>query len=164
MAPSTGRWSVAILASVVLVMAACSVSNPQATLTSPSPSQATASPSAAGQTDVAVNLQQWSITPTIATAPTGTITFAVTNAGTITHEFVVLSTDTLAADFPIKSFEGETNRIDEDKVGENVGETGDMEPNTTKTLTIDLKPGHYAFVCNLPAHYGLGMHVDFTVT
>ena len=39
-----------------------------------------------------------------------------------------------------------------------------MEPDSTKALTLDLAPGHYAFVCNLPAHYGLGMHVDFTVT
>jgi uncharacterized cupredoxin-like copper-binding protein len=160
MAP--GRWLVAITASVILVMSACSKSTPQA---SPkSPSRAANSPSSAEQKDVSVNLQQWSITPTSTSAPAGTITFSVTNGGTIPHEFVVLSTDTLAADFPIGSFEGEPNRIDEDKVGTNVGETGDMQPDTTKSITIDLKPGHYAFVCNLPAHYGLGMHVDFTVT
>ena len=52
----------------------------------------------------------------------------------------------------------------EDTAGTNVGETGDMEAGTTKTLTIDLAPGHYAFVCNLPGHYGQGMHTDFTVT
>ena len=159
---AAGRWLVAILASVMLVMSACSKSNPQAT--PKPPSQAAPSPSSAGQKDVAVELQQWSITPTSTMVPAGTITFSVRNAGAIPHEFVVLSTDTLAADFPIGSFEGEANRIDEDKVGTNVGETGDMQPKTTKPITIDLKPGHYAFVCNLPAHYGLGMHVDFTVT
>jgi uncharacterized cupredoxin-like copper-binding protein len=159
---SAGRWLVAILASVMLVMVACSKSTPHAT---PQPPSATASsPSSAEQSDVAVQLRQWSITPTSTTVPAGAITFLVTNAGTIPHEFVVLSTDTLAADFAIGSFEGETNRIDEDKVGTNVGETGDMDPKATKSITIDLKPGHYAFVCNLPAHYGLGMHVDFTVT
>jgi uncharacterized cupredoxin-like copper-binding protein len=93
----------------------------------------------------------------------GPTTFSVTNDGTIPHEFVVLSTDTLAGDFSIGSFEGETNRIDEDTAGTNEGETGDMQPGTTKSMVIDLQPGHYAFVCNLPAHYGLGMHVDFTV-
>lgn len=31
-----------------------------------------------------------------------------------------------------------------------------MEAGTTKTLTIDLAPGHYTFVCNLPGHYGQG--------
>jgi len=159
---AAGRWLIAILASVMLVMSACSESNPQAA--PKPPSRAANSPSSAEQKVVAVNLQQWSITPTTTSVPAGAITFSVTNAGTIPHEFVVLSTDTLAADFPIGSFEGEPNRIDEDKVGTNVGETGDMQPNTTKSITIDLNPGHYAFVCNLPAHYGLGMRVDFTVT
>ena len=109
-------------------------------------------------------LAQWSVTPTVTTVPAGSVTFTVTNDGTIPHEFVVLQTETSAADFPIKSFEGESERINEDTAGTNVGETGDMEAGTTKTLTIDLASGHYAFVCNLPAHYGQGMHTDFTVT
>ena len=61
-------------------------------------------------------------------APQGTVSFIVTNEGTETHEFVVLQTKTLAADFPIVSFEGEKDRIDEDAKGvTNVGETGDMD-------------------------------------
>jgi uncharacterized cupredoxin-like copper-binding protein len=158
---TAGRWWSTILASAMLVLSACSKSNPQATPTTLP--QTTQSPSSTGQNDVAVSLSQWSITPTTMTASAGTVTFSVTNAGTIPHEFVVLSTDTLAADFPIGSFEGESNRIDEDAVGTNVGETGDMEPTTTKSITIDLEPGHYAFVCNLPGHYASGMHIDFTV-
>ena len=159
---TAGRWLAPILASCMLAMAACSKSNSEAS-TAP-PSQSTTGASTAGQNAVAVSLQQWSITSSTTTVPAGAITFSVTNAGTIPHEFVVLSTDTPAADFPIGSFEGEQYRINEDKVGTNVGETGDMESNTTKSLSIDLKPGHYAFVCNLPQHYGLGMHIDFTVT
>lgn len=156
------RWWVAIMVSVMLALTACSSSTPQATPTPPS--QTTQSPTPVGQNDVAVTLQQWSITLTSATVPAGAIMFSVTNAGTIPHEFVVLSTDTAAADFPIDSFEGEANRINEDTAGTNVGETGDMDPTTTKSITIDLQPGHYAFVCNLPSHYGLGMRIDFTVT
>jgi uncharacterized cupredoxin-like copper-binding protein len=97
-------------------------------------------------------------------AAAGKVTFTVTNQGTHTHEFVVLSTDTPADSFPIASFEGEKDRIDEDAAGTNVGETGDMEPGTTKTLSIDLSAGHYAVVCNLPGHYRMGMHQDFTVS
>ncbi len=98
-------------------------------------------------------------------ATEGPVSFVVTNEGTETHEFVVLQTDTPAADFPIVSFEGEKNRIDEDAKGvTNVGETGDMEPGTTMTLTLDLAPGHYAVVCNLVGHYAQGMHEDFWVT
>ena len=94
----------------------------------------------------------------------GTVTFVVTNGGTETHEFVVLRTDAPAGSLPIVSFEGEPNRINEDAKGvTNVGETGDMEPGTTMTLSLDLAPGHYAVVCNLSGHYAMGMHQDFNV-
>lgn len=130
---------------------------------SPTPAASpSASPVAPGG-PVTVTLDQWSITPSATTVSAGPITFVVSDAGTITHEFVVIRSDTPAADFPIGSFEGEKNRINEDTVGTNVGETGDMEAGGTQSLNLDLRPGHYAFVCNLPGHYGLGMHIDFTV-
>ena len=98
-------------------------------------------------------------------AQEGPVTFVVTNTGKETHEFVVLQTDTAAAGLPIVSFEGEPNRIDEEAPGvTNLGETGDMEPGTTVSLTIDMAPGHYAAVCNLQGHYAMGMHQDFWVT
>ena len=149
------RWIVLILSIVVLVLAACSKSAP--------PKAAPAS-GTTGPEEVAVSLQQWSISSATTVVPAGTITFDVTNKGTMPHEFVVLSTDTPAANFPIASFEGEPNRFDEDTAGTNVGETGDMNPTATKSITMALAPGHYALVCNLPGHYGLGMHVDFTVS
>jgi uncharacterized cupredoxin-like copper-binding protein len=99
------------------------------------------------------------------TAPSGTVTFVVTNEGNETHEFVVLQTPTPADQFPISSFEGETDRFNEDTAGVNVGETGDMKPGETKALVIkNMLPGHYAVACNLPGHYRMGMHQDFTVT
>jgi uncharacterized cupredoxin-like copper-binding protein len=117
----------------------------------------------AANAPVTVALDQWSITPDMTKAANGPVTFTVSNNGSITHEFVVMKTATPATDFHVGSFEGEKPRVNEDTVGTNVGETGDMEAGTTKTITIDLKPGHYVFMCNLPAHYGLGMRTDFTV-
>jgi uncharacterized cupredoxin-like copper-binding protein len=149
-----GRWAVVIPASVLLIASACSGSD----------ASTSSSDSAAGGGDLAVTLSQWAVTPSATTASAGSVTFTVKNDGTIPHEFVVLQTETPAGDFPIESFEGESDRIDEDTAGTNVGETGDMDAAATTTLTIDLAPGHYAFVCNLPAHYGQGMHTDFTVT
>ena len=113
---------------------------------------------------VNIALDQWSISPQVATVPAGSITFDVANIGSITHEFVVMKTDTPAAGLHVGSFEGERPRVNEDTAGTNVGETGDMKAGTTKSVTINLAPGHYVFMCNLPAHYGLGMHTDFTVT
>jgi uncharacterized cupredoxin-like copper-binding protein len=34
-----------------------------------------------------------------------------------------------------------------------VGETGDVKPGATKTITLSLKKGKYALICNLPGHY-----------
>jgi len=98
-------------------------------------------------------------------AGAGPVTFIVTNAGKQTHELVALATDTMAAEFPIVSFDGEPNRIDEDTAGvTNLGETGDLAPGQTTSLTIDMASGHYALVCNLQGHYAMGMHQDFWVT
>ena len=98
-------------------------------------------------------------------APSGTVSFLVTNSDTVTHEFVVLATDKPADSFPLTTFEGEPDRIDEDATGvTNVGETGDMEAGTSMMLTLDLPEGHYAVVCNLKGHYAAGMHQDFWVT
>ena len=39
-----------------------------------------------------------------------------------------------------------------------------MQPGATKALTLDLKPGTYLLVCNLPGHYAAGMWTVLTVT
>ena len=152
------RWVGLLLASLVLGTAACSSSsNSEGSSSSP--------PSTSADTgqNVSVSLQQWSVTPSITPGP-GSVTFSVTNNGTIPHEFVVLKTDTSAAEIPLGKFEGEPDRINEDTAGTNVGETGDMDAGATQTLTVQLAPGHYVFLCNLPDHYAQGMHVDVTVS
>jgi uncharacterized cupredoxin-like copper-binding protein len=103
---------------------------------------------------IAVSLAEYSVGLSRSVGRTGVVTFAVRNAGTVPHEFVVLRTSKPAAEL-LKG-----NRADETG---NVGETGDMQPGTAKTLRLRLKPGHYALICNLPGHYMAGQHADFTV-
>ena len=129
---------------------------------------ASASPGSAGSDVVVVSEGESSPTAMFIqlssnSAPAGRVTFFVTNDGTQTHEFVVMQTDTPAANFPLTGFEGEKDRFNEDTVGVNVGETGDVKAGESKTLALTLAPGHYALVCNLPGHYRMGMHQDFTV-
>jgi uncharacterized cupredoxin-like copper-binding protein len=38
-----------------------------------------------------------------------------------------------------------------------------MKVGATKALSLTLKPGHYAIICNLPGHYAGGMYTDLTV-
>jgi uncharacterized cupredoxin-like copper-binding protein len=131
---------------------------------STAPALAIASASTTPAGPVMVSIQQWSITPQVSTVSTGPVTFEVSNKGTITHEFVVMRTNTAAPDLKVGTYEGQSPRVNENTAGTVVGETGDMAAGTTKFVTINLEPGHYVFMCNLPAHYGLGMHTDFIVT
>jgi uncharacterized cupredoxin-like copper-binding protein len=149
------------------LLAACSNAN-AGEAPKPAESQAAASSVAASGTQVNVQLGETDLTHMYmnvdtTSVPAGPVMFNVENQGVKTHEFVVLKTDTPAGDFPLTTFEGEKDRIDEDADGVNVGETGDMDAGTSKTLTIDLKAGHYALVCNLAGHYRMGMYSDFQV-
>lgn len=106
-----------------------------------------------------------------ASAPSGDVTFVVKNAGAIDHEMIVLKTSTPFDKLPIVDsgdppapVKAHADKVDE---AANVGETGDPElkPGVIRTFTIKhLAPGHYALICNLATHYGLGMRTAFTVT
>ena len=103
---------------------------------------------------VGVSLREFAVDTTASTAATGKVTFNVRNTGKVTHEFVVLRTAKPAGSL-LKGNEA-------DETG-NVGETGDLTPGASKTVALNLKPGHYALICNLPGHYKAGQHTDFTV-
>jgi uncharacterized cupredoxin-like copper-binding protein len=103
---------------------------------------------------VGVSLREFSVNPTVTAAAAGKVTFTVHNTGSITHEFVVLRT--------AKSAGSLLNGARADEAG-NVAETGDLKAGAAKTVTVNLKPGHYALICNLPGHYSAGQHTDFTV-
>ena len=85
----------------------------------------------------------------------GKVSFKITNSGKLPHEFVILKTGKPAANL------GSGARVSESG---HVGEIGDMAPGATKSVTLNLKPGHYSVICNLPSHYRMGMHADLTVS
>ena len=103
---------------------------------------------------IGVTLREYAVVPSSTVGQAGRVTFNVRNSGAIPHEFVVLRTAKPAADL-LKGA-----RADESG---NVGETGDLAPGQAKTISLPLKPGHYALICNLPGHYKAGQHIDFTV-
>jgi uncharacterized cupredoxin-like copper-binding protein len=94
-----------------------------------------------------------------ASALAGDVTFTVTNAGAIGHEFLIVKTDFENGKIPIVG-----DRFPEPSDGvEVIDEIGEFPPGETNTLTVTLVPGKYQLVCNLPAHYAAGMHLAFTV-
>jgi uncharacterized cupredoxin-like copper-binding protein len=97
--------------------------------------------------------EEYSLVPEPVESADGALTFTVVNEGTIEHEMVVIKTDEGAANLATDGEADETGAVDEITLA--AGESGDLE--------VDLEPGAYALVCNLPGHYANGMYADFTV-
>jgi uncharacterized cupredoxin-like copper-binding protein len=98
------------------------------------------------------------MTVTPATAPAGKVKFSVTNKGTVIHEMVVLK---LKAGTTFDQLPVSKNKISEAGAA---GEVADIAKGKTKSVTLKLKAGSYALVCNVTKHYGLGMRAAFAVT
>lgn len=113
---------------------------------------------AATTTHVGVTLKEMSITLSVASVPSGSVTFDVTNAGSVEHEFVILKTDIAPDALP-------ANTEVAGKAAE-IGHVDEMDPVTgTQSLTVDnLRPGYYVLVCNKPGHYAAGMFAALHVT
>lgn len=114
----------------------------------------------AAGTEISGSVKEWSVEVDEATAPAGDVTFSVTNDGTTLHEFLVVRTDAPDGSIPL---DGDAFSENNDSL-EVVDEISEFPADTTETLTVNLEPGNYQLVCNLPGHYANGMHTSFTVT
>jgi uncharacterized cupredoxin-like copper-binding protein len=95
------------------------------------------------------------------TLKAGAIKFEVTNwSRSVLHEVLVIPVDSPTAPLP---YDFAQARVPEDQV-KVLAETGDMQPNTSKTLEVTLTPGSYLLICNIPGHYAAGMAAALTVT
>lgn len=103
-----------------------------------------------------------------ATAPHGTVSFLVTNSGSINHEMVVLPllNSRGVGARPI----GGDARVDEGGSFGEASKTGGpgagegIVPGASGRVTVTLAPGQYELVCNLAGHYTAGMYAQLTVT
>ena len=96
-----------------------------------------------------------------ASVKAGEVHFAVTNwSQGIVHEMIVVAVDNPDAPLP---YDYNRGRVAEDQI-KSLGEVGDLRPNATGTLDVNLAPGSYLLICNVPGHYAAGMVTDLTVT
>jgi len=113
-----------------------------------------------GPAKINATLTDYEIVLSASTAKAGEITFHVqNNADATVHEFVVVQTDTAAADLPV----GADLLVDESQFTP-IDEIEDLEAGDSADLTVTLAAGHYVILCNIAGHYQLGMHTDFNVT
>lgn len=105
--------------------------------------------------------KEWAISLDAYSHNAGSITFDLTNAGTIAHEFLVVRTDLTSTEL-LANVDATTKRIDEALL-DVVNEQPEYEPGVPGTVTVDLAPGHYVVMCNIEGHYKAGMYADFDV-
>jgi uncharacterized cupredoxin-like copper-binding protein len=112
-----------------------------------------------GKATVKATEKDFSITLDQTSIDAGDVSFSVTNDGPSTHEFVVFRTDLAPDALPVT---GAT--VDESGGGlEVVDEIEDIEPDSTRTLDVNLDAGTYVIICNIEGHYQSGMHAGLTV-
>jgi uncharacterized cupredoxin-like copper-binding protein len=124
-------------------------------------SSSSSSSSSAGGTPsggVSATEKDFSIELASSSAPSGSVTFNISNEGPSTHEFVIIKTKDAPDALPTKD-----GKVDEDQLTA-VDEQEDIAPSTTATLTTDLDAGSYVIICNIPGHYEAGMRTAFTVS
>ncbi|MSW48526.1 MAG: hypothetical protein F2818_02130 [Actinobacteria bacterium] len=117
-------------------------------------------PQSSGNSNIIVGTEkEWAIEIDHAEAKVGYVTFVVSNIGKIGHEFLVVKTDIEDGKIALAG-----DHFEEPSPGlEVIDEIGEYAVGETHSLTLNLEAGNYQLVCNLPAHYGSGMHIPFKV-
>lgn len=144
----------ALLASASL--GACGGSDSKTASTTTSTDAPVPAATAKVSNDVTVGAKEYAFDPTALEAKAGKFKVTLDNKGSIPHELVVLETDEAPDALKVDG----SQRVSEKTA---VGEVSEIDGGKTKTATLDLKPGKYVFVCNIPGHYGDGMRGALTV-
>jgi uncharacterized cupredoxin-like copper-binding protein len=110
---------------------------------------------------VAVTLHDapFQITASPDSIPPGSVTFAVSNTGNVSHNFHIIKTDLALDKLPIDStgFSVDLTQVNAIK------NSKDIDPAGSDTVAAQLDAGKYVLICNVPSHYQSGMRVAFTV-
>jgi uncharacterized cupredoxin-like copper-binding protein len=104
---------------------------------------------------VNVSLKEFKILPSAKSVKAGKVTFSVKNTGTTLHEFVVIKTSSAPGKLKVTNNEASEAGA--------VGEVPDVKPGKSGKVTLTLKKGKYAFICNVTGHYKAGQYTSFTV-
>ena len=128
------------------------------------------------ESSAAVTLVDFEVEARPDSVPAGQVTFDVTNDGYATdeegdpiaslsggtHDFYALRTDLPVAELPENNVQ--EGIVDLEAGGiKVVGSIPAMNDGTRESVTLELEPGRYVLICNLPTHYARGMRTEFSV-
>jgi uncharacterized cupredoxin-like copper-binding protein len=128
---------------IVLVLLAAACANP--------------ADSAPAGSQVVAELSDYKIVVNVPSVKAGKIKIGVRNLAAMEHTFQVLKTDLPPDKLPVDSASAKA------KEDGKVGEIASIPAGKSASVTVDLVPGKYVFICNIASHYQLGMHTGFTV-
>jgi len=104
---------------------------------------------------------QMGISTDVSTVKAGKIDFEVVNdSKSLVHEMLVIKVKDFEEALAYDSRDG---KIVENKT-QDIGEVSELEPGKSGGLTVNLKPGKYMLVCNMPGHYKSHMYTNLLVT
>jgi uncharacterized cupredoxin-like copper-binding protein len=106
---------------------------------------------------VVAELSDYKIVVNVPSVKAGKIKIGVRNLAAMEHTFQVLKTDLPPDKLPVDSASAKA------KEDGKVGEIASIPAGKSASVTVDLVPGKYVFICNIASHYQLGMHTGFTV-
>lgn len=130
------------------------VASPVATATSAA--APSASPGGAGT----ISLLEWKVV-VASTMKAGPADLTIANQGTIPHELLIFQSDLDPVAYPTDA----DGNIIEDGGGITLVSDGEnVDPAGTQARSVDMTPGKYLFVCNIPTHFKQGMYAVVTVT
>ncbi|MDM9379481.1 cupredoxin domain-containing protein [Chlorogloeopsis sp. ULAP01] len=153
-------WKFCLMAIASLLLCwGCSTNNPPQQATTNSPGVVAP---ASGVNTVQVTVKEMAFQLSKSNVPAGDVEFVVTNEGRLAHEMELIKTDLPIDKLPLTN----GDRLDIDKAGKKIAEieADELKSDTTKTLKVNLTPGKYLIVCNIPGHFQAGMRTILTVT
>ena len=104
---------------------------------------------------------QMGISTDVSTVKAGKIDFEVVNdSNALVHEMLVVKVSSYNEALP---YDNKDAKIVEDKTLD-FGEVSELEPGQSGNLTVNLKPGKYMLICNMPGHYKSHMYTNLQVT
>lgn len=106
---------------------------------------------------IRADMKEYTIALTSAEVRAGSVTFIARNAGTTAHDLIVIKSDIAPDKLAVDT---QTQKAKENG---RVGGVEEVAPGKNLNLRLDLPPGTYVVICNVPTHYQLGMRTTLVV-
>ena len=118
---------------------------------------AACAPAASDAIPIQVALHDDAIDLEVDNTPSGRIALEIRNQGELVHEVEIFSGATNGQILPVRSSVAVTTGLGL------IDEVENILAESRALLVVDLSPGTYLLICNLPAHYESGMWTYLTV-